>query len=58
MLGESFVGQDAGLRKAVHAFADFGHDVVVVDKELQLVLCHDVTWDILDGGANVLKARH
>ena len=58
VLGEAFVGRDACLRKAVHAFAEFGHVVVVVDKGLQVVLSHNVRWDILDGDANVLVARH
>ena len=32
------VGQDAGLRKAVHSLADFHHDVVVVDEGRKVVL--------------------
>ena len=58
VLGEAFVCEDACLRKAVHAFADFGQDVVVVDEGLQLVLSHDVRWDIFDGDPNILVARH
>ena len=58
VLGKALIGEDAGLRKAVHAFADFGHDVVVVDEGSQLVLLHDVRWDIFDRDADVFVLCH
>ncbi len=39
---EKFVGKDTSLGKAIHAFADFDVDVVLVKLLLQLIMVNDV----------------
>jgi hypothetical protein len=39
-----FIGDDAGLAKAVHAFADFDEDMTVVDEIVELILLHYAGW--------------
>ncbi len=50
---EVFIGNAAGLRETVHAFADFHIDVVIVDKVVELVVFHDLVGNGQDGDAHV-----
>jgi hypothetical protein len=43
------VGDDAGLREAVHAFADVGVNVPGVNEWEEVVLVDDLFWDDVDG---------
>ena len=58
VLREAIVCEDSGLGEAIHAFADFGHDVVVVDKGSKVILDHDVGGNVLDGDADVFVLCH
>ena len=55
---EAVVCKDAGLGKAVHAFADLNHDLVVVDEVGEFVLFHDVGGDVLHWDPHVLVLFH
>jgi hypothetical protein len=44
-LFEEFVCKDPGLRKAVHAFANFHVDVIFVDLMLYVVMVNYVLWE-------------
>jgi hypothetical protein len=41
MFDKAVVCKDSGLRGAVHAFANLGHDRAVVDEGFEVVLVHD-----------------
>ncbi len=41
MFDKAVVCKDAGLREAVHAFANLDHDRAVVDEGFEVVLVHD-----------------
>jgi hypothetical protein len=43
-LSSPLVCQDAGLRKAIYAFANFGKDMLVVDKGVEVLLVCDFLW--------------
>ena len=62
VLGEMFleavVGENAGLRKAVHAFANLDHYHVVVDEVGKCILLHDVVGNILHGDPHVFVLFH
>ena len=58
MFLEAMVGKDASLWKAIHAFADFHLDHVVVDEVGQLVLEHDVGRDVFDWNPHVFELCH
>jgi hypothetical protein len=49
---------DAGLWQAVHAFANFHKDAVVVNEGLESVLEHDVRWDVAHRDPHVFLAIH
>ena len=53
---EEFVGKDTGLGKAIHAFADFNVDVVLVNLLLQLIMVNDVWWEQGDRHVHVFVA--
>ena len=52
------VGDDAGLREAVHALVDFNANISVVNEWEELVLVDDFLRDYIDGESHVFVALH
>jgi hypothetical protein len=55
---KTIVCQDPCLLKAVHSLPDFDHDVIVVDERREIVLCHDVSGNVLNWDAHVFLLHH
>jgi hypothetical protein len=55
MFNKAAVGQDAGLREAIHAFANLNHDKVIVDKWFEVVLFHDAVGNGRQGNMHVFQ---
>ena len=55
---EAFMGDDAGLGEAVHAFADFDHDGAVVDEVVEFILFHDDVGNGAGWDAHVFEFGH
>jgi len=58
VLDKACVGNNPGLWQPVHALADFDHNVAIMDKGEQIVLCHDGGRNVTNGNTHVVKSRH
>jgi hypothetical protein len=41
---EVFIGKEASLKQAIHAFVNLNHDIAIVNKRSRLVLLHDALY--------------
>ena len=55
---EAFVGDDAGLGEAVHPFPNLDEYTIVGDQVGELVLYHNIRWNVSSGDPHVLETFH
>jgi hypothetical protein len=55
---EEIIGQNAGLKQAIAASANFGVDPTIMVSTSKLVFLNEFCWDVCDFGADILRIGH